>query len=625
MPRIVGCRSIYDLYNPRQRRQYFPNADWRFLIHVAANAADAIAELHQAGIVVGDLNHGNILVHESEGTARVIDCDSVQIEFNGFKYFCGVGTPAYLPPELHKEDLNNTWRSVNHDNFSLAILIFQLLMFGRHPFAGQFVGSGPPVEELEEAMRRFLFAYGSSAQNIGMRRPPGTLDPAALTPRVLALFEKAFSQKSLGGGRPAASEWASALRALRDELVVCREYRRHHRPRSIPQCPFCVIERSFGVVFFPARTNADIPETAGGAFDLARFKREFAAVKDPGVRPIFPGEPSLPPPSAAAQAVRAARKASEQRAQQIEAEIYRNESALREEIRRKNLEAEKRTKLAWIFFVGVVILTIAVPDAAKVIVFLAGSMVAFVYGSSGGGGGATRPALQPAAASVPDVESPELAAWKRRLAQINSDVAALRRGWQNDLGNNLFIDCKNEIESLLSEYERISWIRLEMLGSLDSKRRDIQLKRFLDTITIESAIIRGLGEGRKQMLISYGIETAADLSEAAVLGVPGFGRELTRRLMDFRNNVVQRRFRYDPNAPLDPADVAQVEQKVLQQRRDLERKLLMALEKLRTSEASITSRRRAMRGQVDDLLRIRAQIQADINCASGAFGRAQMP
>src|SRR5207302_109259 len=109
--------------------------DWRFLIRTARNCAAAMTVIHDAGIVVGDVNQGGFLVTR-DALVNVIDCDSFQIRTAIETYLCEVAVPEFLPPELHGRPLATTNRTPNHDAFGLAIIIFRLLMLGRHPFAG---------------------------------------------------------------------------------------------------------------------------------------------------------------------------------------------------------------------------------------------------------------------------------------------------------------------------------------------------------------------------------------------------------------------------------------------------------------------------------------------------------
>jgi DNA-binding helix-hairpin-helix protein with protein kinase domain len=49
----------------------------------------------------------------------------------------------FTPPEIQKSRQHfRMERTANHDNFGLAILIFQLLFFGRHPYSGVYSREG---------------------------------------------------------------------------------------------------------------------------------------------------------------------------------------------------------------------------------------------------------------------------------------------------------------------------------------------------------------------------------------------------------------------------------------------------------------------------------------------------
>lgn len=75
MPRLTNHKPIFGLYSPKIRLQEFPKADWRFLIHAAINTARACSVIHEAGHVIGDVNHGNLFV-ASDATVQFIDRDS---------------------------------------------------------------------------------------------------------------------------------------------------------------------------------------------------------------------------------------------------------------------------------------------------------------------------------------------------------------------------------------------------------------------------------------------------------------------------------------------------------------------------------------------------------------------
>src|SRR5262250_3136852 len=166
MKRISGAEEVHALHSPKSRLQKFPEASWAFLIYVAANIARAVAAIHEHGFVIGDLNPKNILVTR-KATVYLLDVDSFQVMADGKTYRCDGGFPEYTPPELQGVAFRMVDRTQEHDYFGLAVVIFQLLFMGRHPFSGRFLGA--EEMSLERAIKEFRFAYGADAETRQMR------------------------------------------------------------------------------------------------------------------------------------------------------------------------------------------------------------------------------------------------------------------------------------------------------------------------------------------------------------------------------------------------------------------------------------------------------------------------
>ncbi len=294
MPKVIDRRPIHDLYGPASRKQHFPRADWGFLVHAARNAAAAVEAVHGAGHVIGDLNESGFLV-AADATVRMIDCDSFQIRHGGRTYRCGVGKPEYTPPELQEGNYGDSDRSASHDGFGLAVLIFQLLFMGRHPFAGVKRGAGE-TPTIDRSIAGGHFAYS--------RRVGGPLSPAPHTPRldflpnpVGALFERAFT---IGDRRPTAAEWRAGLDALARSLQRCTDNPQHRFPAGSIACPWCAIIDSSGPDYFPYRVvpgapPARPPEFDDG-FDLLAFLERLQAIPFPAKDLPIPQVP-LPKPA----------------------------------------------------------------------------------------------------------------------------------------------------------------------------------------------------------------------------------------------------------------------------------------------------------------------------------------
>jgi DNA-binding helix-hairpin-helix protein with protein kinase domain len=144
-----------------------------------------------------------------------------------------------------------------------------------------------------------------------------------------------------------------------------------------------------------------------------------------------------------------------------------------------------------------------------------------------------------------------------------------------------------------------------------SNRESLAKRKFLDTFEIERVSISGIGPAKKAMLESYGIETAADVTMSAVMNVPGFGPALTKRLMDWRR-IVESTFRFDPNAGVDRRDIAELDQRIGQTKRDLEEALRKGAVELHNLRTSILTRRQALEGPIRIAAQRLAQAEADL-------------
>ena len=216
------------------------------LARTARNVAAAFDAVHRHGHVIGDVNEGNVVVSR-HASARLIDCDSFQITHLGRRYACRVGVPLYTPPELQGQRLETVARTANHDCFGLAVLVFQLLFMGRHPYAGRHRDREVPVAT---AIREGLFAFGAEAARQGWEPPPFSLALDNVTPSLAGLFERAFGQPTASGGdsRPSARDWVVVLDQVEAAMVTCRKEPRHAYLHDA--CPWCHMEQEGGPSFF---------------------------------------------------------------------------------------------------------------------------------------------------------------------------------------------------------------------------------------------------------------------------------------------------------------------------------------------------------------------------------------
>lgn len=234
MEHLKGWTPLFSVYQTRSRLRQMPQGDWGFLVRVARNLATAVATVHRAGLVIGDLNESNVLV-SGQAMVKLIDVDSFQVEVDGTVMACPVGKAEYLAPELQGRDLEAVRRNQRHDLFALAVLVFQTLMLGRHPFAGRPCGGLEPT--LEQSVANHWYAH-TTVRDVPLRPPPG-VTTTWLPPLVQTLFERAFGTDA--SARPTAKVWAESLRELEQDLTACSPG--HVYWSGLAACPWCRIER----------------------------------------------------------------------------------------------------------------------------------------------------------------------------------------------------------------------------------------------------------------------------------------------------------------------------------------------------------------------------------------------
>ena len=553
MPKVDRSdKPIHELYGPKTRLQEFPTANWGFLIHVAANVARGFAAVHNAGHVIGDVNHGNVLV-SSKGTTVFIDCDSFQIRSNGRLFLCEVGVPTYTPPELQNKPFNSIQRTPNHDAFGLAVLVFHLLFMGRHPFAGRFAGKGDM--DIEKAISEFRFPFGRTARQMMMSPPPHSLLLNQVPQAVSDSFEKAFSpEASRGASRPTAIEWLGVLSQASKELTRCKVNPVHLFFAQLPTCPWCNIE-SQGIVLFlefgPVfATNLHVDQVWRRIASLPVLGPlpQVSAVPDPSV---------VPAPEFLALGRR----------------------------RRLHMGIGIATVIA-----AVVVAVEFLPNSGSSLWLIIASIV-FAYSYQKG--------LQK-----------QKAAALETLQGCRNRLQALQNSFSTECSDKTFTSKLQQLKQLCDQYNALPVERQRKLQQMEANKYQLQLSRYLDKYTVQDAQISGIGPGRKQMLISYGVDSAADVTAVKLDQVPNFGPKLSAQMLLWRTRL-ELKFKFNANEPLDKREVEKMDRELGARSRQLEESVSRSGGEVAAIHASVLARRKTFLDQIN--LAIKQMYQAEQN------------
>lgn len=149
---------------------------------------------------------------------------------------------------------------------------------------------------------------------------------------------------------------------------------------------------------------------------------------------------------------------------------------------------------------------------------------------------------------------------------------------------------------------------------LKSNRESRQRQAYLDCFSVRRANFSGIGPAKTATLISFGIETAADVNRSTVLRVPGFGDVMTGKLVAWRRSH-ESRFKYDRTANAqDVADEKALRGRFAAEKAKLESTIRNGLGTLRNACAmlySLPARAKSDR-VLCEALNARAQAERDL-------------
>lgn len=525
---FVKAEKLPYVYWQKERNEIFPKARWNFLIRVASNVARAVNAMHQNGFVIGDLNESNFLVFsdkEKYGTVKFIDCDSFQFQSGNQRFLCDVGKKEFTAPELQGKSLK-VWRETNQDNFSLAVLIFQILFLGRHPFSG--IPAGNKHFEVEQSIKEHRFAFGADSKTRGYLPPPYTTHLEETSNSIEQLFRRAFLQDKM---RPTAKDWADSLEDLLERnLTVCEENNGHYYPNSLSKCPWCRIENEsqWKIIHFD-------PVSFDTEFILDELWRKILSIKPPSAPLALSGKAEY----------------SLVGWQKIKAQI--------------NSYSITKTTISLtllLAFSGVVLFALNSEADLAIATIIIGGLACLVV---------------IAVISNPQMLIPQAIVKEKKELESNYLYLVDNYGKQNAL--QVFRSSLEELQKKKDEYQNLGLFRAQRLQTLENQARARQEEEFLSKYRISNASIPNIGYSRTVTLGTYGIETAADLSWQKIYRVPGFGTSLASNLMGWRE-ILKSRFTFNQTQAITESDKHALEREIYRKKTILEKELKNGLKLL---------------------------------------------
>ncbi|OEJ05683.1 hypothetical protein BHE89_07060 [Shigella sp. FC1967] len=255
-------------------------------VSLAYNLCSLIDALHQQGHRIIDMKPLNLRFYKSSLYMSLLDCDGFSIQGENTRYPAGQFTVEYLAPEFQAKQTIPEAEEEWQDRFALAVIIFQLLNFGIHPFSGRPKNDTVPTDIPRRIAGRF-YGYGIKAHNL--ITPSVASGHKQLPDKLRTLFDKAFS--GTPSQRPSAKRWATALyeyaQPEKQQLVVCQKDKNHQHFAG-KACAACAREAKLQQVAITQKQNQTQRE------QIRQKRVQNANIRQAPIQPT-PAKPIQPP------------------------------------------------------------------------------------------------------------------------------------------------------------------------------------------------------------------------------------------------------------------------------------------------------------------------------------------
>jgi DNA-binding helix-hairpin-helix protein with protein kinase domain len=144
----------------------------------------------------------------------------------------------------------------------------------------------------------------------------------------------------------------------------------------------------------------------------------------------------------------------------------------------------------------------------------------------------------------------------RTASKAREDLDAIERQWEV-IASEYRVQLqtlRRQLESARTECQQLGPRYEGERAELERNKEALARAQFLKTQFLVDFDIPMIGTGRKQVLASYGLETAFDLNVKAIQAIKGFGETLTKNLMDWKRSR-QVAYRFDPKSGVPESEL----------------------------------------------------------------------
>ncbi len=215
----------------------------------------------------------------------------------------------------------------------------------------------------------------------------------------------------------------------------------------------------------------------------------------------------------------------------------------------------------------------------------------------------------------------ELKGLRQARSQADTTWRGIQDAWTKQPGNKQFLQIKTELSELIQSLTDLPSEERREVQLLEQKKREAQLRRYLDRFLIANAKIKKIGSGRKAVLASFGVQTAADVDKQKIAGIQGFGPALIAELMAWRQNVANK-FVFNASEPVNQNDLFALKARIANRKADLDKRIRASTANLQQTSAASLSHRAKLTKVANQAFAARRQAEVNEQAATGPLHKA---
>jgi len=258
-----------------------------YKIEIAANLSNLIADLHSHRHCFVDFKPQNIRVFKRTHAVTLLDCDGFSINGGeGNRFPAELLSTDYISPEAFRGQKSAKELSEYHDRYALAVIIFQLLNGGIHPFQGIPAGEINAATNDEKAAQG-LYPHGI-APDLRIKPRPQSIHNC-FDDETRTLFDRAFTGEPKN--RPSAKDWSNHLQTILNNKLLSRcekhPYDIRHMKflgKDCPECQLQAVRLITPTQTSPAKSSVKLPPFPFAPHSSPIPSASTSSEMDPGIK-----------------------------------------------------------------------------------------------------------------------------------------------------------------------------------------------------------------------------------------------------------------------------------------------------------------------------------------------------